>query len=54
MSAKASTDLKKKDSEALEEQARAEVFEQIMKQYELDEEQKKAEVTKKLKELARK
>lgn len=47
-------DLKKKSSEELEQQARAEVLEHIMKQDELDEEQKKVAATKKLKELARK
>ena len=46
-------DLKKKTSAELEEQARAEVLQQVMQQDGLDDEQKKAEVTKKLKELAK-
>ena len=46
--------MRKKDSAELEEEARAEVLQSIMKQDELDEEQKKIEATKKLKDLAKK
>ena len=45
-------DLKKKSSEQLEEEARNEVINQIMQQKDLNDDEKKLEVTKKLKELA--
>ena len=45
-------DLKKKSSEQLEEEARNEVINQIMQQKDLNDDEKKIKVTKKLKELA--